>query len=342
MSCGKDVAPPEKTPASPLPRSPNSDASVARPGDPIVSGQIHGERVACSPRSDRPGRFDCVSGLRSFLRARSDTRIAGISPFYREGQISPFYRDRQSELLVWITESSVWPRAKDLEIDERECPGTSQAPDCSAAIAAIAAAATKHRYFIVPIFGTLGQPRTGGSWSFLDVYRIEGETPADAGWDHVRAVTVPCRVAKGEPSEFESGGYGVVKERVTDVAKSAEEGPGSCKSALINFLRAHPGDRILGVVGLDGMRTPSKGDDLPDPETLSLLVLMSDDAKRSSAEWLAVDQSVCFFDGCPAHLAEPNLGQGLARSVAVASIATGDAQAKTVTATLLWVWRLPE
>ncbi len=302
---------------------------------PIEQGNVRAERVTCIRRQDQPGfRFDCISPLRSFLSTQpSDTRIAAISPLYIGGS---------SELLVWLTESAGWPSAQDLEVDEHDCLPTRDMPDCTTTMEEVARATTKHHYFVVPVYGAVDKPRSGGSWSLLDVRRKDAASPRDAGWQHVRIAYLACRLEKGD-TYYSDHGDGVMKADASDYGKETEavEGPGLCIPALINFLRSHPDERIAGVIALDGMRTGQAHKRALDLGTVGLLVLISEETRWPLARSLAVETISC-IDDCPGNIVRYRTGlDRMQSSFTVASIME-PLEADRAEYKFLWVRRLQD
>ncbi len=245
---------------------------------PPLQGKVTGQVIDCGD--------DCGGALRGYFAQHAGDRIAGIDQIYG---------DPKPQLIAWISESDAWPAARDLSIDTIACDPSADVPDCAAAITeGIRRDHEAKHAFLVPLVGPA--PRVG-TWSLLDVRRTSGSS---ASWSTVRVVSLPCRVERGDKL-YNDVGRGVVMASFTLQTDSALESPGICEPALINYLRAHPEERIAGVVPVVG--TPAHSTKIDFPGTASLVILVGD-APWPRADELSISLVSCSEPSCARHFAD--------------------------------------
>lgn len=281
---------------------------------PPMQGTVTGNILECGA--------DCTGALRGYFAQHPETRISGVVQIL--GAPTP-------QLIVWASESDGWPAARDLSIDTVACDVTPGVPDCAAAITEMIRLAPDAKHaFLVPLVGT--SPRMG-SWSLLDLRRTSGSA---ATWSRVRAVSLPCRIERGD-TLYDDTGRGVMYAEGRTASFSAED-PSICEPALIRYLHENPDDRIAGVLTVAG--TPARSTDPTFPGTASMVVLVGDPA-WPRADSLAVSSAWCNEPTCARSIAEdhPKLKE-TARALFTAPV-TVTLEHATRTHQLLVISKLP-
>ncbi len=244
---------------------------------PPLQGRVSGHIIDCGE--------DCGGALRGYFTQHAGDRIAGVAQVF----------EAKPQMIVWISESDVWPAARDLTIDTISCDPAPDVPDCAAMITeAVRRGADAKHAFLVPLVSPM--PRVA-TWSVLDVRRTSGNS---ASWSSVRVVSLPCRLEKGD-LRFADFGRGVGSAEVIAKMEFAFESPDLCAPALIGYLRVHPDERIAGVFPVAG--TPSRSTNPEFPGTASLVVLIGN-APWPRADSLSVSTVSCTEPTCARPLAE--------------------------------------
>lgn len=263
----------------------------------MTQGAVTGEHLSCKA-AEMPGRFDCATVLRDYFRANGDARIAGLNVIYGDGKV---------EALVWRTQNELWPTASALEIDNHECSPTSASePGCATVIDDLARTKSgKRHYFIVPVYGAPDADHAG-TWSVLDVHSASAGASDDAGWDSVSTDLLRCRLEPGQPFLADYGNGVMKAEQVgSDYEPDGSEYSNNCSPVLINYLRAHPEERIAGVVALDGRLTKRVGPhDEPGEEATVALMVLSGSAPAPKSSSLSVTDIPCIEPSCAKVFAE--------------------------------------
>lgn|GEM_PF-3784222 len=217
-------------------------------------GEIEGHAVACSDVAK------CGAVLDDFFRQNPDDRIAGIDAISRWSV----------DLVIWTTNSSNWPRAKDLVVATVPCNRTAEGPDCLSPIDTLQIRAESRHEFFVPL--SAEQQGIYGSWSFLDV-QTKG-----ASKERWTVVDIPCRLEKGQTWFADIGDVGVMSARAINTMRSTQEGPTCCEPALTAYLRDHPALGIHSILAEDDahgtksllLLTGESSDSLPRARNLSV------------------------------------------------------------------------
>jgi hypothetical protein len=252
-----------------------------------LQGQLKGERVPCG--ADLTDVAVCRSALEAFFKFSPEVRVAGIDAIYGSSL----------ELVVWTTESSAWPRANELTVNEVPCVRSVEGPDCLSPIDSLWIGRDRdHHAFLVPLFSE--SDHRLGSWSFLDVQTEERTSPHP---EHV--VEVPCRLEDGQVWYDDAAGKGVMAAKELRTMHTTDTAPERCQPALTLFLRTNPDLHIRGIVPEDG-----KGG------TRSLLVLTgSPDDRSPRARDLSIGGLGCPGGDCPSVYISLRNAPSLSRSL---------------------------